>query len=161
MNFFFGFGDELQKLSASRLILRRGFKPAKSLKRGYTPDALEHHQKMVEKLSPITKTAGPIDVAKQLAAIAKRNPSALKDIAKEMASGPGGQTARGLVYGAMGLQALKGLGRRDPKTRQREPLSGAVRGAAKGAIVGLPFALLWRYPALRRAVAARAKAIHR
>jgi hypothetical protein len=156
MSFFLGFGDELVKMSAAKLILKKDYKPAKSLKRGYTPSALEHHDKIREKLSTITKSAGPADVAKQLVAIAKKDPAALKAIAKEMASGPGGQTATGLTYGAIGYGSLKGLTRKDPKTKRREPLEGAVRGAAKGALVGLPLALLWRYPALRRAVAARA-----
>lgn len=94
--------------------------------------------------------------AKQLAAIAKKDPRRLLSIAKKLGEGPGGKVARGVVYGAGGYGALKGLGRRDPKTRKREPLSGAVRGAAKGALIGIPAALLYRYPALRRAVAAHA-----
>lgn len=187
--FHYGLADELIKLAApSRVILRRGFKPARSIKRGWTPSELAHHEKIKAQLTPITKTARPIfgivlspkvlrritrtpelykeqkkleqlykvgsvkEVGRRLAEIIKHDPGKLKDIAKELASGPGGSVAKGLVYGAGGYGALKGLGRKDPKSRRREPFEGAVRGAAKGVAIGLPAALLLRYPALKRAL---------
>lgn len=156
MSFFLGFGDELLKLGAGKLLLKPGFKSAKSLKRGITPSAMEHHEKMRESLGTITKSAGPVDVVKKFIEIAKRDPAAAKSIAKEMVSGRGSDTAKGLLYGATGYSGLRGLTYKDPKTKRREPLEGAVRGAGKGALVGLPLALLWRYPAFRRAVSAHA-----
>lgn len=104
----------------------------------------------------LTKLASVKMTAKQLVEIAKKNPSKLKSIAKEMAAGPGGSTAKGVLYGSAGYSALRGLGYRDKKTKRREPLEGALRGAGKGALVGVPAFALLRYPALRRAVARHA-----
>lgn len=100
----------------------------------------------------LLKLASPREVAKRLAKIIKENPKDLARIAKEMASGEGGQVAKGMIYGASGVSALKGISRKNPQTKKREPFEGVGRGALKGALIGLPLAALFRYPALKRAL---------
>ncbi|MHC4647366.1 MAG: hypothetical protein ACYTBJ_17885 [Planctomycetota bacterium] len=102
-----------------------------------------------------SKHASVKATAKGLGHLARKDPKQLAAIAKELASGPGGSVAKGVTYGAAGYSALKGLGYRDPDSRKREPLEGAVRGAAKGGAVGLLAALALRYPKLRKEVAKR------
>lgn len=103
-------------------------------------------------LGQITKTGSIREVIRRLGKTIKRNPKDLARIAKEMASGEGGQVAKGMIYGAGGYGALKGLPRKNPETKKREPFEGAGRGALKGMAMGVPLAILFRYPALKKAL---------
>jgi hypothetical protein len=127
----------------------------RSLQRRSRPDKARHKGRKLHKTGSVAETA------KQLASIARHDPGKLKSIAKAVTSGPGGSVAKGITYGAAGYSALKGLGYRDPETRKREPLEGAARGALKGGAVGALAALVFRYPALRRAVARHASTVRR
>jgi hypothetical protein len=160
--FFHGFTYELVKLGsmyakagrkspAARRVLWAAAKRLPSTSR-VTPEDLAHHARMKAELSYATKTGSIKEVARRLAEIARQDPAALKGIAKELAAGPGGSVAKGVIYGAGGYGALKGLCSRHPQSRRREPLEGAGRGALKGVALGLPAALLLRYPALKRAL---------
>lgn len=151
--FFHGFADELTKLALPTEdsyfeqdpSMGHGGKGEK-YKRIWRPGGYY----VLKKIATVSETA------KQLATIARHNPAKLKEIAKAVTGGPGGSIAKGVTYGAAGYSALKGLGYRDPRTRRREPLEGAARGALKGGSVGALAALVFRYPALRKAVARHA-----
>lgn len=111
-----------------------------------------HYGLANELLKMASKTGGVRDVLRQLGKTVKDDPRDLARIVKEMASGEGGQVAKGMVYGAGGYGALKGIPRKNPETRKREPFEGAGRGALKGMAIGLPLAALFRYPALKKAL---------
>lgn len=122
-----------------------------------TPAGLAHHAQMKGGLGYVTKTGSIREVLRRLGKTIKEDPKDLGRIAKEMASGEGGQVAKGMVYGAGGYGALKGIPRKNPETKKREPFEGAGRGALKGMAIGIPLAALFRYPALRKALGVRTK----
>ena len=152
MSFFAGFADELEKLAEKG----SGFYETEfyqDLERRARPDKARRKGRKLHKKASVKETA------RQLASIARHDPGKLKDIAKAVTSGPGGSVAKGVTYGAAGYSALRGIGYRDPDTKKREPLEGAARGALKGGAVGALAAMVFRYPAIRKAVAKHALAI--
>lgn len=134
-----GFRDELLKLA------KIGVDPPKPV----TPVPIPK-----PKVTARPKAHAKLAALKDIVTIAKTNPSALKDILAAAGKGKGADAAKGLLYGSAGYGALTGLGRRDPKTKKREPLSGAARKAAKAVLLaGLPAAAAYRLPAMSRAAA--------
>lgn len=148
MSFFEGFADELVKMALPTPESETSVIPDNkgSMKRVWKPAGYY----------VIKKTASVASTAQDLATIALHQPGKLKDIAKAVSGGPGGSVAKGVLYGTAGYGAVKGLGYRDPKTGQKEPFEGAARGAAKAGGIGALAALVYRYPALRDAVAKQA-----
>lgn len=164
--FHYGLADELIKEAikmspgAVKRLRRRNILRNKNIpfQRAYhgmhriTPADLAHHARMKGELSYVTKTGSVREVLRRLGKTVKRDPKDLARIAKEMASGEGGQVAKGMIYGAGGVSALRGIPRKNPETGKREPFEGAGRGALKGMAAALPLAILFRYPALKRAL---------
>lgn len=116
---------------------------------------------LADELVGIAKTGSVREVLRRLGRTIKEDPKDLARIAKEMASGEGGQVAKGMVYGAGGYGALKGLPQKNPETKKREPFEGAGRGALRGMAMGIPLAVLFRYPAMRKALGVSSKKLKR